>query len=100
MYHHNDLQHPFFHRYHLNVFQPDSTNGSSATPGEIPESFQALLKSLDSFGLGENEDDAAEFTNLLENMMGQLTSKEILYEPLKELATNVKCSSFLSHESL
>jgi len=46
-------------------------------------------------GLGEGEGDG-EFTSFLETMMGQLTSKEMLYDPLKELATNVglqKCSS-------
>lgn len=61
----------------------------------MPQSFESLLNSLDGIGLGEDEGDG-EFTNFLETMMGQLTSKEMLYDPLKELATNVGfqiCSS-------
>jgi len=61
----------------------------------MPQSFESLLNSLDGIGLGEDEGDG-EFTSFLETMMGQLTSKEMLYDPLKELATNVGfqiCSS-------
>jgi len=64
----------------------------------MPESLETLLNSLEGIGLGEDEGDG-EFTSFLETMMGQLTSKEMLYDPLKELATNVrlqKCSSFMS----
>jgi peroxin-19 len=38
--------------------------------------------------------DDASLQNLLEGMMGQLMSKEVLYEPLKEL--NDKVGSYLS----
>ena len=38
--------------------------------------------------------DDASLQNLLEGMMGQLMSKEVLYEPLKEL--NEKVGSYLS----
>lgn len=61
----------------------------------MPQSFETLLNSLNGIGLGEDEGDG-EFESFLETMMGQLTSKEMLYDPLKELATNVglrKCSS-------
>jgi len=54
----------------------------------MPQSFETLLNSLNGIGLGEDQGDE-EFTSFLETMMGQLTSKEMLYDPLKELATNV-----------
>lgn len=64
--------------------------GSSGTPGAAasPESLEALLQSLGDLGLGEGEDET-ELAGFLENMMGQLMSKEVLYEPLKELAEGV-----------
>jgi len=40
-------------------------------------------------GLGEGGDDK-ELAGLLENMMGELMSKSILYEPLSELAQGVR----------
>jgi len=50
------------------------------------ESLEALLGSLGDLGdLGEAGDDK-ELAGLLENMMGELMSKSILYEPLSELA--------------
>ncbi|KAH9476275.1 Peroxisome biogenesis protein 19-1 [Psilocybe cubensis] len=61
-----------------------STSGAGA-PSD-PESLEALLKSLGDLGLGEGEDDEKELAGFLENMMGQLMSKDVLYEPLKELA--------------
>lgn len=51
-----------------------------------PDSLESLLSSLGDLGAGEDETELAGF---LEQMMGQLISKEVLYEPLKELATSV-----------
>lgn len=42
---------------------------------------------LDGTGGGEGEEELA---GLLETMMGQLMSKDILYEPLKELSEKVR----------
>ncbi|KAF8960796.1 Pex19 protein, partial [Flammula alnicola] len=59
---------------------------SSAGAAANPESLEALLQSLGDLGLGEGGDDETELAGFLENMMGQLMSKDVLYEPLKELA--------------
>ncbi|KAF9460423.1 Pex19 protein family-domain-containing protein [Collybia nuda] len=66
----------------------DSQTGGSSNPlgGADPESLEALLASLGDMGLGEGGEGDAELAGLLENMMSQLVSKEILYDPLKELA--------------
>ncbi|XP_006456266.1 hypothetical protein AGABI2DRAFT_195459 [Agaricus bisporus var. bisporus H97] len=67
---------------------------SSNTPGVDPQSdvLQNLLKSLGDFDLeknGENdESNGAEIAATLENVMGQLMAKDILYEPLKDLGDN------------
>lgn len=53
--------------------------------------MEALLQSLGDLGLGEGGENEAELAGFLESMMGQLMSKEVLYEPLKELAAGV-CS--------
>ncbi|TFK18847.1 Pex19-domain-containing protein [Coprinopsis marcescibilis] len=62
----------------------------AAAPGTgadgSPESIADLLKSLEDLGLGEGGENDSELAGFLESMMGQLMSKEILYEPLKELA--------------
>ncbi|KIM38541.1 hypothetical protein M413DRAFT_447771 [Hebeloma cylindrosporum] len=60
--------------------------GASGAGANNPESIEALLKSLGDLGLGEGGEDEAELAGFLETMMGQLMSKEVLYEPLKELA--------------
>lgn len=57
--------------------------GKSPNAPANAESFEALLSSLGD--LGEGGDDK-ELAGLLENMMGELMSKSILYEPLSELA--------------
>jgi len=50
------------------------------------ESLEALLSSLGDLGdLGEGGEHDKELAGLLENMMGELMSKSILYEPLSEL---------------
>jgi len=69
---------------------------SSTADATSPESLEALLKSLGDLGLGEGGDENdSELAGFLENMMGQLMSKEVLYEPLKELAEGVSHPSFL-----
>ncbi|EPQ51527.1 Pex19 protein, partial [Gloeophyllum trabeum ATCC 11539] len=58
------------------------------------ESLEALLKQLNGT-LGEGEE--GELQGLLESMMSQLMSKEVLYEPLKEL--HDKFPSYLSENA-
>ncbi|KAJ4468340.1 Pex19 protein family-domain-containing protein [Lentinula aciculospora] len=66
-------------------------NSSSSTSAGNPETLQGLLNSLKDLGLddlganGGGEEDEAELASFLESMMGQLMSKDVLYEPLKEL---------------
>jgi len=45
---------------------------------------------LGDLGLGEGGENEEELAGFLETMMGQLMSKEVLYEPLKELAAGVQ----------
>ncbi|TEB30785.1 Pex19-domain-containing protein [Coprinellus micaceus] len=65
---------------------------SSGSGAANPESMEELLKTLGDLGLGDlgldgpGGGDDSELAGFLESMMGQLMSKEILYEPLKELA--------------
>lgn len=68
---------------------------SSGSGAANPESMEELLKTLGDLGLGDlgldgpGGGDDSELAGFLESMMGQLMSKEILYEPLKELADGV-----------
>ncbi|KAF8992823.1 Pex19 protein family-domain-containing protein [Cyathus striatus] len=71
----------------------ESESDLQTGPGEAapnPEALEALLASLKDLGLdgedGDGEPDEGELAGFLENMMGQLMNKEVLYEPLKELA--------------
>ncbi|KAF5372385.1 hypothetical protein D9615_009296 [Tricholomella constricta] len=68
--------------------QADSAPKAGAgAAGATPDSLETLLASLGELGLGgEGPEDEAELAGLLENMMGQLMSKEVLHEPLKELS--------------
>lgn len=60
-----------------------ATSASKAEPSE-EEMLAEMLKSLSgSGGLGEGGEE--DFNKMLLNMMTQLTNKEILYEPMKEL---------------
>lgn len=62
-------------------------SSSSPTQDQVDE-LAKLLK-----GLGEEGEDPAaeqELTDVLQAMMGQLMSKEVLYEPLKELYEKVR----------
>lgn len=42
----------------------------------------------------EGEGGEDELADFLENMMGQLLSKEVLYDPLKELADKVRATTY------
>jgi peroxin-19 len=70
--------------FHLLPFQ-----GASST-GATPESLEALF---DSLGDGDSE---KELEGFLETMMSQLLSKDVLYEPLKELSDGVCFSDSLT----
>ena len=48
-----------------------------------------MLKQLDSAGGGDGAGGEAGMANLLEGMMEQLMSKDILYEPMKDLQEKV-----------
>lgn len=74
-------------------FEPTRTSiqgSAGASANQNPESMEALLQSLGDLGLGEGGENEAELAGFLESMMGQLMSKEVLYEPLKELAAGVR----------
>jgi len=65
-------------------FQGSSGPGGAAP---TPESLETLLQSLGDLGLGDGGgDEEKELAGFLETMMGQLMTKEVLYEPLKELS--------------
>ncbi|KAF6741947.1 peroxin19 Pex19p [Ephemerocybe angulata] len=70
--------------------QTKAAEGSNS--GADPNSMEELLKSLGDLGLGDlgldggEGGDDSELAGFLESMMGQLMSKDILYDPLKELA--------------
>ncbi|KAJ6554028.1 Pex19 protein [Mycena vulgaris] len=59
--------------------------------GTAPDSLETLLAQLNELGAaggagGDGDPDEAELAGFLENMMGELMSKDVLYEPLTELA--------------
>lgn len=56
------------------------------------DSLEGLLSSLGDLKLGEEGGEEGEIGSMLETMMSQLMSKDILYEPLKELDTKVTLS--------
>ncbi|KAJ3572439.1 hypothetical protein NP233_g3083 [Leucocoprinus birnbaumii] len=65
--------------------KPESGSGGA---DDDPASLDGLFKSLEDLGVGENGEGEAELAQFLENMMSQLMSKDVLYEPLKELGNN------------
>ncbi|KAF5343561.1 hypothetical protein D9758_012968 [Tetrapyrgos nigripes] len=67
--------------------QSESNLQSESGAGGAPDSLETLLSTLRDLGLDEGEggDDDAALAGFLENMMGQLMGKEMLFEPLKEL---------------
>ncbi|KAJ7223064.1 Pex19 protein family-domain-containing protein [Mycena pura] len=70
-------------------------DASGADAGAAPDSLEALLAQLGAAGEGDLPADEAELAGFLENMMGELMSKDVLYEPLKELAD--KLPPYLAH---
>ncbi|KAF2479925.1 Pex19 protein [Neohortaea acidophila] len=66
--------------------QSDTAASTSATAAKSEE--EMLMEMLKSLGGGEgglDEGGEEDFNSMLLNMMTQLTNKEILYEPMKEL---------------
>ncbi|KAJ7145899.1 Pex19 protein family-domain-containing protein [Mycena epipterygia] len=64
-------------------------DASASGTNPAPDSLEALLAQLNDLGAGADGDlpaDEAELAGFLENMMGELMSKDVLYEPLTELA--------------
>jgi len=64
-------------------------SGSGGPTGA--DSLETLLQSLGDIGLGGegSGDEEKEFAGFLETMMTQLMSKDVLYDPLKELSDSV-----------
>ncbi|KAI8997306.1 Pex19 protein family-domain-containing protein [Pilobolus umbonatus] len=64
----------------MNKLKDSSKEVDSSMAGESEEAFMAeLMKQMESLA------DTGDFENVLEGMMGQLMSKELLYEPIKDL---------------
>lgn len=67
-----------------------AAEGGSGGAGATPENMEDLLKTLGDLGLGDlgldGTGDDTELAGFLESMMGQLMNKDVLYDPLKELA--------------
>lgn len=61
----------------------EATSSSSADPAE--DFMAAMLKQLGEGGAGGGAANDEDFSKLLLGMMEELTVKEILYEPMKEL---------------
>jgi peroxin-19 len=69
----------------------ESARASETGLGADAESFAEFLKQL---GEAENTEDGGEgLQGMIENMMGQLMSKDILYEPLVEMNSKVSTTS-------
>ncbi|KAL0959039.1 hypothetical protein HGRIS_014344 [Hohenbuehelia grisea] len=66
-----------------NKLKESESSMKSGAAGDAEPSLEDLLKSIGADG--EGGDNEEELAGMLENMMGQLMSKEILYDPLKEL---------------
>jgi peroxin-19 len=64
--------------------QAASTSGAAKSEDEL---FADMLKSLGAgdLGAGDGAGSEEDFNTMLLSMMSQLTNKEILYEPMKEL---------------
>jgi len=77
-------------RFPLELTRTSIQGSAGAGANQNPESVEALLQSLGDLGLGEGGENEEELADFLETMMGQLMSKEVLYEPLKELAAGVQ----------
>ena len=68
----------------MNRLQDSSTTIQSEVASSEDDFLSDMLKQMGSMsGLGDSEED---FSRMLLNMMEQLTNKDILYEPMRELA--------------
>jgi peroxin-19 len=67
----------------------DKAQEEDSMPSETDAFLAEMLKQLDSAGGGDGVGGEAGMAKLLEGMMEQLVSKEILYEPLKDLQQKV-----------
>lgn len=68
----------------MNRLQDSSTTIQSEVASSEDDFLSDMLKQMGSMsGLGDSEED---FSKMLLNMMEQLTNKDILYEPMRELA--------------
>ncbi|KAF7373427.1 hypothetical protein MSAN_00552300 [Mycena sanguinolenta] len=61
-------------------------DAAGANAGADPDSLEALLAQLNDLGGADLPESEAELAGFLESMMGELMTKEVLYEPLTELA--------------
>lgn len=62
--------------------------------GDIPPDLAALLAKMGEGGLGDG-DGEDDYAGLLDGMMSQLMTKELLEEPMAELASKVSLCIFL-----
>jgi peroxin-19 len=67
----------------------DKAREDAASQTETDAFLAELLKQLDSAGGGDGISGEAGMAKLLEGMMEQLMSKEILYDPMKDLQEKV-----------
>ena len=67
----------------------DKARDEAASQSETDAFLAEMLKQLDSAGGGDGMGDEAGMAKLLEGMMEQLMSKDILYEPMKDLQEKV-----------
>ena len=65
-----------------------SLKSSDSTAHSGNQSFESLLQGVGDLS-GDDEKSEEELQAMLEAMMGQLMSKDVLYEPLKELHEKV-----------
>lgn len=68
------------------------TKSDASAAASSSDPLEALLSQLGT-GLESAGDSDEELQGMLETMMQQLMSKEVLYEPLKELHDKVRCPS-------
>ncbi|CAK5271797.1 unnamed protein product [Mycena citricolor] len=67
------------------VREGEATMGDQSAADPSADSLEAMLSQLGLGGGGEGDLDENALAGILENMMGELMSKDVLYEPLKEL---------------
>ena len=67
-----------------------ATRRRLASQSETDAFLAEMLRQLDSAGGGDGMGGEAGMANLLEGMMEQLMSKDVLYEPMKDLQEKVR----------